>query len=373
MAILAYWENGTIPWLTAKDIKSFELDGSIMAITEEGARKGSRIAPAGSILILVRGMTLFKDVPLGLTTRPVAFGQDLKALVPKAGINPRFLAWKLVSQKNNLMNLVDSAGHGTGRLSTDLLAALPLPLPPLAEQEAIVEVLDAAEGAVRAADALIQKKLAYKKALAEALLTGRWRFPAFSTSWGEHYLGDLFDERVELNRTGLRLLAVTGANGVVDRDTLAKRDTSSEDKSKYLRVCSGDIAYNTMRMWQGVFGLSLLEGIVSPAYTVCIPRVNLIEPRFVEQFFKLPRVINHFKRFSQGLVDDTLNLKFHQFAEIRVTIPSLEEQRRIADALGAVDNELALRRRQREALNEQKKGLMQKLLTGEVRLKEFRG
>ena len=88
--------------------------------------------------------------------------------------------------------------------------------------------------------------------------------------------------------------------------------------------------------------------------------------------FKLPHTIHNFKRYSQGLVDDTLNLKFHHFAEVKVTIPDVEEQRHVATALGQIDQEIALLRLQRDALNEQKKGLMQKLLTGEVRLKEFR-
>ena len=93
--------------------------------------------------------------------------------------------------------------------------------------------------------------------------------------WSEHRLDDLFTERRERNRPNLPLLAVTGKYGVVDRDFLEKRDTSNADKSKYLRVVSGDLVYNTMRMWQGVSGLAPKEGIVSPAYTVVTPAENI--------------------------------------------------------------------------------------------------
>ena len=245
-------------------------------------------------------------------------------------------------------------------------------LPGLCEQGAILSILDTGEASVRAAEALIEKKVERKRIIANDLLTGSHRLSRDSEGWSETSLGNLFRERVEIGRLGLRLLSVTGSGGVVDRESLTKRDTSSEDKSKYLRVCPGDIAYNTMRMWQGVCGLSALEGIVSPAYTVCVPQTDRIVPEYAAHLFKLPHTINDFKRHSQGLVDDTLNLKFHHFSRIRVRIPSIDEQRRIVSVLRALDEEVTLLRRQRAALDAQRKTLMQKLLTGEVRLKEFR-
>ena len=79
-------------------------------------------------------------------------------------------------------------------------------------------------------------------------------------NWFEYSLGDVFFHRQERGGEDLELLAVTGSSGVVKRDTLERRDTSNPDKSKYLKVYVGDIAYNTMRMWQGVSGLSNFEG-----------------------------------------------------------------------------------------------------------------
>lgn len=322
----------------------------------------SSVKPEGVGLAAV----LLKDLPL------TVFSGFLIRFRPNGNLLPAFAKYCFAEPGFRKSLLARSTISANTNINQQALSTLRVPLPPLAEQRAMVEVLDASEDAVRAADELIERKVAYKKALAESFLTGRARFPGFGGAWCDFTLGELFDERTEASRSDLRLLSVTGNDGVVDRNTLVKRDTSSEDKSKYLRVCPGDVAYNTMRMWQGVFGVSTLEGIVSPAYTVCIPRTELVLPRFIEHFFKLPHTISLFKRFSQGLVDDTLNLKFHQFAQIRVTVPDLEEQSAIADILGEVDTEIALLRKQREVLNEQKKGLMQKLLTGEVRLKEFR-
>ena len=188
------------------------------------------------------------------------------------------------------------------------------------------------------------------------------------SGWHTYKLGELFTERAEINRIDLPLLSITGQNGVVPRNTKENFNAPSEDRSKYLRITPGDIGYNTMRMWQGVSGLSKLEGIVSPAYTVCIPG-SKIDGLFASYLFKYPPVIHLFRRYSQGMVDDTLALKFPNFAQIHVTIPDKPEQRRIAAVLNTCDCEIELRQKQLEALKQQKRGLMQKLLNGETHFK----
>src|SRR5215475_6529823 len=87
-----YW-NGDIPWLSAKDMKKFRLNDSIEKITLEGAGNRTRLIDAGSVLILVRGMTLLKDVPVGVTERAVAFNQDLKALIPNRQVDGHYLGF----------------------------------------------------------------------------------------------------------------------------------------------------------------------------------------------------------------------------------------------------------------------------------------
>ncbi|MEP3825367.1 MAG: restriction endonuclease subunit S [Marinobacter sp.] len=180
--------------------------------------------------------------------------------------------------------------------------------------------------------------------------------------WKVERLGNLFAQRKEKNRPDLPLLAVTGTGGVVPRDSLERRDTSNADKSKYLRVCEGDIAYNTMRMWQGVSGLSSYEGIVSPAYTICRPKDG-VSSTYMAQLFKLPELIQIFHRNSQGLVDDTLNLKFENFSPIQVPVPPFPEQQKIAAILSSVDDVIEKTRAQIDKLKDLKTGMMQELLT----------
>ena len=239
-------------------------------------------------------------------------------------------------------------------------------VPDISEQAAITELLSITSRIIEKTERLIATKEQRKKIFMDLLLTGKRRLRGFQKHWSEYRLGDLFKERNERANDHLPLLSITREDGVVPR-VENRKDTSSEDKSNYLRICSGDIGYNTMRMWQGVSALSSLEGIVSPAYTICIPNEG-VDGRYMAHLFKLPRTINLFYRHSQGLTSDTWNLKYHHFEQIKVTIPAIEEQKAIAALLDVCAKEINLLRKQNCSLKKQKRGLMQKLLTGRWRI-----
>lgn len=245
---------------------------------------------------------------------------------------------------------------------------VPAPLPPYAEQAKIDAIISASDDATKRTRDLITAKREQKKALMQQLLTGEKRLPGFKEKWTTHRLGELFLERTECNSDHLPLLAITGSRGVIPASEIDRKDASSEDKSRYKVIRPGDIGYNTMRMWQGVSAVSRLEGLVSPAYTICIPH-SCVDVNFMGYFFKFPPMIHVFWRHSQGLVDDTLSLKYQNFARILVSIPGLREQKAIADVLRASDDEVSVLEQKVVALQQQKTGLIQKLLTGQIRVK----
>ncbi|MGB1409716.1 restriction endonuclease subunit S, partial [Alloalcanivorax venustensis] len=240
--------------------------------------------------------------------------------------------------------------------------------PPINEQKEIAKILSTWDEAIATTEQLLANSEQQKKALMQQLLTGKKRLPGFQGEWEEVALGRLFSERKETGIAGLSLLSVTSGQGVIKRDDVGRKDTSSADKSRYLRVCPGDIAYNTMRMWQGVSALSGLEGIVSPAYTVLKPE-STVDSRFAAHLFKLPRMVHRFYRHSQGLVSDTWNLKYKQFARIKVLVPGVKEQMAIADVLCKEDETISCLEEQLGLLAGEKKALMQQLLTGKRRVK----
>jgi len=212
-------------------------------------------------------------------------------------------------------------------------------------------------------------------------LVPKRRFPEFqeAEAWKPKPLGSLFSQREETGRANLRLLSLTDKDGIIPQEESNRKNTTNGDLGRYLRVTAGDIAYNTMRMWEGRSALSRLEGIVSPAYTVCAPTEEA-NSAFFSHYFKTPQIVDQFARYSQGLVKDTLNLKFATFARIRVaTPPTLFEQQKIADCLGSTEALLAVQGQKVEALRVHKKGLMQQLFPKEgetqprLRFPEFEG
>jgi type I restriction enzyme, S subunit len=135
-----FW-TGPVPWVSAKDMKQFRLEDSEDHISEHAIGRGTRAVPAGTTLILVRGMTLLNDVPICVVGLDATFNQDIKALRPKPGVAPEFLPYLLLGNKARIHGLVDLAGHGTGRLNTQELTSLKVWLPPVNEQRAIANIL----------------------------------------------------------------------------------------------------------------------------------------------------------------------------------------------------------------------------------------
>jgi type I restriction enzyme S subunit len=252
------------------------------------------------------------------------------------------------------------------KLSMDRVRRLTLVVPPFCIQRAIVASGRHLDQVAACLSALEKAKRHFKRGLMQQLLTGQKRFPEFADrQWGEVRLGDVFEERNEIDRPDLPLLSVTNNRGVIPRSDLDKRDTSNPDKSKYRRVAVGDMAYNTMRMWQGVSALSNFEGIVSPAYTVATPTKHL-HGSFAKHLFKYPPVVNLFYRHSQGLVDDTLNLKYERFAKIKLRVPSdVSEQATIAAALDQSESEIELLLALKRQFELHKRSLLSRLLQGD--------
>lgn len=261
------------------------------------------------------------------------------------------------------------ARHDRMNISNEGFFDMPIPYPKKEERKIIGEILTTWEEAITKQEELIIEKEQLKKGLMQKLLSGEVRFNGFDDEWKKVKLGEVFAERN--SRAGeeeYELLAVTMARGVVKRDEVDIKDNSSEDKSNYKLVKINDIAYNTMRMWQGASGVSKYEGIVSPAYTIVYLKKHY-DIDFFGYLFKTHRIVFDFYRYSQGLTSDTWNIKYPHFSGIAVKIPtSKAEQSKIVEVLKKSEEEINLLKKELKELKQQKKGLMQKLLTGQVRV-----
>ena len=155
----------------------------------------------------------------------------------------------------------------------------------------------------------------------------------------------------------MELLSVTMNDGVKPRSEIEGKDNSSEDKSNYKIVRKGDMVYNSMRMWQGANGISPCDGIVSPAYTVLMPKQEINNGYFAA-LFKSANLINEFRKNSQGMTSDTWNLKYPQIETIKIQIPSVSEQGKVSELFGVLDARIVAQAQMIEALKKYKRGLL---------------
>lgn len=178
--------------------------------------------------------------------------------------------------------------------------------------------------------------------------------------WESHAMGEFFTERKEKAQGGEELLSVTIANGVIRQADSDKRDNSSENKNNYKRVMTGDMAYNTMRMWQGAEGVSYWDGIVSPAYTIIVPEDG-VNAEFFMVLFKTYEALKQFTIYSQGMSSDQWNLKFDIFADLKFDVPCSEEQAKIVTLFKLLDKQIQIEKDKLEAIKLVKKGLLQQM------------
>jgi len=156
-------------------------------------------------------------------------------------------------------------------------------------------------------------------------------------------------------------------DGVKRRSELEGKDNSSEDKGNYKVVCTGDMVYNSMRMWQGANGISPYNGIVSPAYTVLTAKCD-ISNGFFAALFKTHKLISEFCNHSQGMTSDTWNLKYPQIESIKTYIPSVAEQQKIAALIEKIDKRLATQKELIDSLKKYKRGLLQAVFNQKIHL-----
>ena len=169
-----YWK-GTIPWISAFTLKLSEISDSDQHVSPEAVVAGSKMAPMDSTLLLVRGSALHKEIRAGLVVAPVAFNQDVKALVPNDEVVPKYLTHALRGNESSLLKLVTSAGNTAGVLDTKTVQEFEVFLPAKPEQRRIVVALDDVDEFITTLERLIIKKQAVKQGMMQQLLTGKVR------------------------------------------------------------------------------------------------------------------------------------------------------------------------------------------------------
>lgn len=152
-------------------------DDSDLYVSSKAIGRGTRLAPRGSVLVMVRGMGLHKEVRVSQARRDLTFNQDVKAMVPR-DIEPSLLLFALLDAQNKLLDRVESSGHGTGRLPSDILGAHEITLPPKHTQTKLAEVFDSLNDRIANAREQSRSLLTLRDTLLPKLISGELRLAA---------------------------------------------------------------------------------------------------------------------------------------------------------------------------------------------------
>lgn len=266
-----------------------------------------------------------------------------------------------------LIPLVNKGAKNTMNISDEMSLNGKITKPvTICEQQAICSYFDKVDELISTASSRLASLKQVKEASLQAMFPQKGetvpkiRFKGFEGEWEEVLLGSLFSERVE-NDVTAEMLSVTMHDGIIKANENGRYDNSNSDRSNYKLVLKDDIAYNTMRMWQGASGCSPYRGIVSPAYTVIKPNIGVCSA-FFAFYFKTYGLINKFRLNSQGLTKDTWNLKYPAFSSISILYPTnVLEQQHIASYFTSLDKQIALQTQRLEKLRQIKAACLDKM------------
>ena len=323
---------------------------------------------------------------------PFAFLPDtLWMLHPKersiADVSMKWLSCLLLSDPHRLalQRIASGTSDSMKKIQKGALLKLRVDVPPLPEQRKIADILSTWDESLEKIDALIAAKERRKKGLMQRLLTGKRRVKGFDKSdgktshdrfgvypadWKRVSLGEVTCEVVTRNVEGADspVLSCTKHQGLVLSEEYFGRRVYSADTSGYRVVKRGEYAYATNHIEEGSIGYQNVcdAGLVSPIYTV-FKSTDEVDDRYLYRILKSVLLIHLYRANTSSSVDRRGGLRYDEFARIHVWIPGKKEQQAIADIFDSCDDELRLLRAQRAAIDRQKRGLMQRLLTGRVR------
>ena len=289
-------------------------------------------------------------------------GYHLTILRPKKIIDGRFLSYALRHPRIAYNFYRYANGITRFGLTIETYKKVKILLPPLPEQKAIADLLSTWDKAIEKTQRLIQAKEKQFNGYVQKLIDQR------CTEWTHIKPKKIFDTITEKNFPDEELLSVTQDRGVIPRSMLEGRVMSPNGTTaSYKLIKSGDFVIS-LRSFQGGVEYSNYQGIISPAYTVLRPKID-INTEFYRHFFKTYIFIEKYLNLAVIGIRDGKQISIPDFMTIKIPVPPLKEQKQIAEALSTAQQEMDLLKHLAEKYKTQKRGLMQKLLTGEWRIK----
>ncbi|MCM6995992.1 restriction endonuclease subunit S [Enterobacter roggenkampii] len=356
----AYW-NGNIPWVTTAEVQFKIIEDTVEKITEEGlANSSAKLFPAGTILMAMygQGKTRGQVAKLGIDA---STNQACAAIVLHTGYEVDFYYQFLISQYENIREMANSGGQQN--LSGGIVKSIPVPVPPLTEQKKIAKILSTWDKAISVTEKLLTNSQQQKKALMQQLLTGKKRLldengVRFSGEWKQDVnLGSIINisKGVQINKN---TLSEDGQFPVINGGIAPSGFTSEFNTDENTITISeggnscGYVAFQKKSFWCGGHCYAVRKTALDLSFTFHLLKYNELKIMGL--------------RVGSGLPN--IQKKAIEAFTVNFPVTSVEQQK-IAAVLSAADDEIATLEKKLACLRDEKKALMQLLLTGKRRVK----
>jgi type I restriction enzyme S subunit len=365
-----FW-NGNIPWVKTTQIRDsiISADDVDEWITEKGLKESStKVFPAGTILMAMygQGKTRGRVAVLGISA---AVNQACAAIIFKTCVDRDFVFQQLLSKYAAIRKTSNSGGQDN--LSAGIIKEFPIALPPLPEQKAIAGVLDCWDRGIRNLELKIEKKRLIKNGLMQRLLSGKQRLKGFYKEWKCVRLGEVTTprkERIDSRQQGIQTFCVDLEHIAPETGKLLGHTSAGENASLKTVFQSGDILFGKLRAYLRKYWLADQTGVCSTEIWALPPNKMLTTSQYLFQIIKTDLFIDAANSTTGTHMprSDWDTVKNYTFG-----LPPLAEQQAIAKVLSAADSEIEALVKKLALWKEQKKHLLNNLVTGTIRLPQF--
>ena len=379
-----YW-GGTIPWISAKTLKTENIDTSDLFITEEGLKAGSKIAPKGSILLLTRGSGLFNGIPIARVEKDVAFNQDIKCLDSYGEVENEFIFYWLLSQKDYLMAKVGVTGIGAGKFDLDFLQKLMIPIPSERERKSIVAFASSISEKIRCNAKVndnLHKQLyeIYKAWYQDFLCIDNLTLiesPYGKIPQGWHYsmLGDLCKSVSVTHDFNTERLIFLNTGDVEDgmflhSDYMAVADMPGQAKKT---IMQNDILYSEIRPINRHFAYVDFQAdnyVVSTKLMVI--RATSFDSRRLYHFLTLQDTLEELQMQAESRSGTFPQIRFENISKLPILIADSNTETAFVTLLHAAYNQIEHNNSENKKLSELRNSLLPQLMSGKIDVSRIR-
>ncbi|HDR2343066.1 MULTISPECIES: restriction endonuclease subunit S [Enterobacter cloacae complex] len=382
-----YFSTAGTPWVKTLDLNNGEIISTDEKITDTALLETScSVFPVGTVLVAMYGG--FNQIGrTGLLTIPAAINQALSGLIlDRDKAEPAYIL-NYLNGNVKLWKKFAASSRKDPNITRDDVCGFPVLLPPLAEQKKIAKILSTWDNAISVTEKLLANSQGQKKALMQQLLTGKKRlglpdgsyefrithYGLIPKDWGYPAIKEICTQVSEKNSAAVDhpVLSCSKYDGFVDSLKYFKKKVYSDDLSGYRVIHRGCFGFPSNHIEEGSIGLQNLYeiGIVSPIYVVFRASPTRVDNSYLYAVLKTDHYKQIFGAATNASVDRRGSLRWKEFNQIHVPLPPLKEQQKIAAVLSVADAEISTLEKKLACLRDEKKALMQQLLTGKRRVK----